>query len=78
MLEEALRTYEDTPKLHLMAGQIAEQQNDYAKARRYYQEGVRKHPQCIPLWISLSRLLVSFVFYFQRSYYADLRKRQAM
>lgn len=55
MLAHALREYPDTPKLHLMAGQIAEQRGELAAARLHYQAGVRRMPHSIPLWLHLCR-----------------------
>lgn len=56
ILAEAIEIYPDAPKLHMMMGQILEEEGKPDEARRVYQGGVKKCPHSIPLWILLSRL----------------------
>ncbi|XP_032815124.1 pre-mRNA-processing factor 6 [Petromyzon marinus] len=54
--EEALRHYEDFPKLWMMKGQIEEQLQLNDKARDAYSQGLKKCPHSVALWLLLSRL----------------------
>lgn len=56
LCEEALRHYEDFPKLWMMKGQIEEQGELMEKAREAYNQGLKKCPHSTPLWLLLSRL----------------------
>uniref|UniRef100_A0A8V5GSZ5 Pre-mRNA-processing factor 6 n=1 Tax=Melopsittacus undulatus TaxID=13146 RepID=A0A8V5GSZ5_MELUD len=56
LCEEALKHYEDFPKLWMMKGQIEEQKELVDKAREAYNQGLKKCPHSIPLWLLLSRL----------------------
>uniref|UniRef100_U3J6F5 Pre-mRNA-processing factor 6 n=1 Tax=Anas platyrhynchos platyrhynchos TaxID=8840 RepID=U3J6F5_ANAPP len=56
LCEEALKHYEDFPKLWMMKGQIEEQKELVEKAREAYNQGLKKCPHSIPLWLLLSRL----------------------
>ncbi|KAG8513272.1 Pre-mRNA-processing factor 6, partial [Galemys pyrenaicus] len=56
LCEEALRHYEDFPKLWMMKGQIEEQEGLVDKAREAYSQGLKKCPHATPLWLLLSRL----------------------
>ncbi|XP_026545088.1 pre-mRNA-processing factor 6 [Notechis scutatus] len=56
LCEEALKHYEDFPKLWMMKGQIEEQEELIEKARDAYNQGLKKCPGSIPLWLLLSRL----------------------
>ncbi|KAM5304643.1 pre-mRNA-processing factor 6 isoform 1-T1 [Glossophaga mutica] len=56
LCEEALRHYEDFPKLWMMKGQIEEQAGLTDKAREAYSQGLKKCPHSTPLWLLLSRL----------------------
>ncbi|XP_007952836.1 pre-mRNA-processing factor 6 [Orycteropus afer afer] len=56
LCEEALKHYEDFPKLWMMKGQIEEQDNGTEKAREAYSQGLKKCPHSTPLWLLLSRL----------------------
>jgi pre-mRNA-processing factor 6 len=56
LLEEALRMYPRTPKLHMIQGQIYEQKGIVANAREVYNAGTRMFPNCIPFWTLASRL----------------------
>ncbi|XP_023367765.1 pre-mRNA-processing factor 6 [Otolemur garnettii] len=56
LCEEALRPYEDFPKLWMMKGQIEEQEGQMEKAREAYSQGLKKCPHSTPLWLLLSRL----------------------
>ncbi|XP_078208881.1 uncharacterized protein LOC128929869 [Callithrix jacchus] len=56
MCEEALRHYEDFPKLWMMKGQIEEQKELMEKAREAYNQGLKKCPHSTALWLLLSRL----------------------
>uniref|UniRef100_A0A2K6EDE8 Pre-mRNA-processing factor 6 n=1 Tax=Macaca nemestrina TaxID=9545 RepID=A0A2K6EDE8_MACNE len=56
LCEEALRHYEDFPKLWMMKGQIEEQKEMMEKAREAYNQGLKKCPHSTPLWLLLSRL----------------------
>ncbi|MBN3281616.1 PRP6 factor, partial [Polyodon spathula] len=53
---EALKHYEDFPKLWMMKGQIEEQTENMDKAREAYNQGLKKCPQSMPLWLLLSSL----------------------
>ncbi|MBN3292960.1 PRP6 factor, partial [Polypterus senegalus] len=53
---EALRHYEDFPKLWMMRGQIEEQIENTDRAREAYNQGLKKCPQSTPLWLLLSQL----------------------
>uniref|UniRef100_A0A7N6AF77 Pre-mRNA-processing factor 6 n=1 Tax=Anabas testudineus TaxID=64144 RepID=A0A7N6AF77_ANATE len=53
---EALKHYEDFPKLWMMRGQIEEQCENMDKAREAYNQGLKKCPHSVPLWLLLSRL----------------------
>lgn len=53
---EALKHYEDFPKLWMMRGQIEEQCEYMDKARDAYNQGLKKCPHSVPLWLLLSRL----------------------
>uniref|UniRef100_A0AAY4EQ66 Pre-mRNA-processing factor 6 n=1 Tax=Denticeps clupeoides TaxID=299321 RepID=A0AAY4EQ66_9TELE len=53
---EALKHYEDFPKLWMMRGQIEEQSGNTDKAREAYNQGLKKCPHSMPLWLLLSRL----------------------
>uniref|UniRef100_A0A671L1M0 Pre-mRNA-processing factor 6 n=1 Tax=Sinocyclocheilus anshuiensis TaxID=1608454 RepID=A0A671L1M0_9TELE len=53
---EALRHYEDFPKLWMMRGQIEEQSENIDKAREAYNQGLKKCPHSMSLWLLLSRL----------------------
>ncbi|CAM2102295.1 pre-mRNA-processing factor 6 isoform X1 [Lepidochelys kempii] len=56
LCEEALKHYEDFPKLWMMKGQIEEQDELIEKAREAYNQGLKKCPHSTPLWLLLSRL----------------------
>jgi pre-mRNA-processing factor 6 len=58
LLEEALKTYEDFPKLWMMKGQISSQQGPtgFEQAREAYLEGIKRCPTSIPLWLLLIQL----------------------
>uniref|UniRef100_A0A803KDQ0 Pre-mRNA-processing factor 6 n=1 Tax=Xenopus tropicalis TaxID=8364 RepID=A0A803KDQ0_XENTR len=56
LCEEALRHYEDFPKLWMMKGQIEEQGEQIEKARDAYNQGLKKCLHSTPLWLLLSRL----------------------
>lgn len=56
LCEEALRHYEDFPKLWMMKGQMEEQEGLAEKAREAYSQGLKKCPHSTPLWLLLSRL----------------------
>uniref|UniRef100_A0A8C8YHA3 Pre-mRNA-processing factor 6 n=1 Tax=Prolemur simus TaxID=1328070 RepID=A0A8C8YHA3_PROSS len=56
LCEEALRPYEDFPKLWMMKGQIEEQEGQMERAREAYSQGLKKCPHSTPLWLLLSRL----------------------
>ncbi|XP_030895458.1 pre-mRNA-processing factor 6 [Leptonychotes weddellii] len=56
LCEEALKHYEDFPKLWMMKGQIEEQEELMEKAREAYNQGLKKCPHSTPLWLLLSRL----------------------
>ncbi|XP_032112839.1 uncharacterized protein C20orf204 homolog isoform X2 [Sapajus apella] len=56
LCEEALRHYEDFPKLWMMKGQIEEQKELMEKAREAYNQGLKKCPHSTALWLLLSRL----------------------
>ncbi|VFV33262.1 pre-mrna-processing factor 6 [Lynx pardinus] len=56
LCEEALKHYEDFPKLWMMKGQIEEQEELVEKAREAYSQGLKKCPHSTPLWLLLSRL----------------------
>ncbi|MCJ8741804.1 hypothetical protein PDJAM_G00074940 [Pangasius djambal] len=56
LCSEALRHYEDFPKLWMMKGQIEEQSENMDKARDAYNQGLKKCPHSMPLWLLLSRL----------------------
>ncbi|KAI7794687.1 pre-mRNA-processing factor 6 [Triplophysa rosa] len=53
---EALKHYEDFPKLWMMRGQIEEQSENVDKAREAYNQGLKKCPHSMSLWLLLSRL----------------------
>ncbi|KAF3860582.1 hypothetical protein F7725_000837 [Dissostichus mawsoni] len=53
---EALKHYEDFPKLWMMRGQIEEQGENMDKAREAYNQGLKKCPHSSGLWWLLSRL----------------------
>ncbi|XP_039656363.1 pre-mRNA-processing factor 6 [Perca fluviatilis] len=53
---EALKHYEDFPKLWMMRGQIEEQCENMDKAREAYNQGLKKCPHSGGLWLLLSRL----------------------
>uniref|UniRef100_A0A7N8XFF2 Pre-mRNA-processing factor 6 n=1 Tax=Mastacembelus armatus TaxID=205130 RepID=A0A7N8XFF2_9TELE len=53
---EALKHYEDFPKLWMMRGQIEEQCESMDKAREAYNQGLKKCPHSVPLWLLLSHL----------------------
>ncbi|PWA31670.1 hypothetical protein CCH79_00006719 [Gambusia affinis] len=53
---EALKHYEDFPKLWMMRGQIEEQCENMDKAREAYNQGLKKCPHSVPLWLLLSHL----------------------
>uniref|UniRef100_A0A8B9R9T8 Pre-mRNA-processing factor 6 n=1 Tax=Astyanax mexicanus TaxID=7994 RepID=A0A8B9R9T8_ASTMX len=53
---EALRLYENFPKLWMMKGQIEEQSENMDLAREAYNQGLKKCPHSMPLWLLLSRL----------------------
>ncbi|XP_044067679.1 pre-mRNA-processing factor 6 [Siniperca chuatsi] len=53
---EALKHYEDFPKLWMMRGQIEEQCENMDKAREAYNQGLKKCPHSGALWLLLSRL----------------------
>ncbi|ELK28472.1 Pre-mRNA-processing factor 6 [Myotis davidii] len=56
LCEEALKHYEDFPKLWMMKGQIEEQEEQMDKVREAYSQGLKKCPHSTPLWLLLSRL----------------------
>jgi len=58
LLEEAIKTYGDFPKLWMMKGQISAQQGSKAfeSAREAYLEGIKRCPTSIPLWLLLIQL----------------------
>uniref|UniRef100_A0AAY5F3Q4 Pre-mRNA-processing factor 6 n=1 Tax=Electrophorus electricus TaxID=8005 RepID=A0AAY5F3Q4_ELEEL len=56
LCSEALKHYEDFPKLWMMKGQIEEQSENMDKAREAYNQGLKKCPHSMPLWLLLSRL----------------------
>ncbi|KAF4792125.1 hypothetical protein TURU_123599 [Turdus rufiventris] len=56
LCEEALKHYEDFPKLWMMKGQIKEQKQLVEKAWKAYNQGLKKCPHSILLWLLLSRL----------------------
>ena len=56
LLEQGLKDYPNFPKLWMMMGQIAEQENQIDEARKVYQSGVKQNPNSIHLWILLSKL----------------------
>lgn len=47
---EALKHYEDFPKLWMMRGQIEEQCENMDKAREAYNQGVRQSTSCAYDW----------------------------
>ncbi|EPQ11240.1 Pre-mRNA-processing factor 6 [Myotis brandtii] len=53
LCEDALKHYEDFPKLWMIKGQIEEQTD---KAREAYSQGLKKCPHSTPLWLLLSWL----------------------
>uniref|UniRef100_A0A8D3DKP0 Pre-mRNA-processing factor 6 n=1 Tax=Scophthalmus maximus TaxID=52904 RepID=A0A8D3DKP0_SCOMX len=53
---EALKHYEDFPKLWMMRGQIEEQCENMDKAREAYNQGLKKCPHSGALWLLLSHL----------------------
>ncbi|KAG7228225.1 hypothetical protein INR49_009085 [Caranx melampygus] len=53
---EALKHYEDFPKLWMMRGQIEEQCENMDKAREAYNQGLKKCPHSVALWLLLSHL----------------------
>ncbi|XP_056304688.1 pre-mRNA-processing factor 6 [Danio aesculapii] len=53
---EALKHYEDFPKLWMMRGQIEEQSESIDRAREAYNQGLKKCPHSMSLWLLLSRL----------------------
>ncbi|XP_006882247.1 PREDICTED: pre-mRNA-processing factor 6-like [Elephantulus edwardii] len=56
LCEEALKHYEDSPKLWMMKGQVEEQEELIKKAREAYSQGLKKCPHSTRLWLLLSRL----------------------
>ncbi|CAF0838637.1 unnamed protein product [Adineta ricciae] len=58
LLEEALKSYGDFPKLWMMKGQILAQQGpaSFEAAREAYMEGIKRCPTSIPLWLLLVQL----------------------
>jgi pre-mRNA-processing factor 6 len=58
LLSEALKRYPSSPKLWMMAGQLAEEQGNPAGARGLYQRGLKQCPTSIPLWKLAAQLEV--------------------
>ena len=56
LLDEALVRYPGFAKFYMMAGQACEAAGDLARARDYYQRGIKVCPEAIPLWLLSSRL----------------------
>eukprot|EP00736_Rhodelphis_marinus_P011035 Rmarinus@m.12531 len=56
MLDRGLRLFPTFEKLHLMRGQLEERRGKVDLAHKYYAEGVRQCPECLPLWLALARL----------------------
>ena len=58
LLDEALKSYGDFPKLWMMKGQILAQQgpSNFEAARDAYMEGIKRCPTSIPLWLLLVQL----------------------
>uniref|UniRef100_T1JN63 Pre-mRNA-processing factor 6 n=1 Tax=Strigamia maritima TaxID=126957 RepID=T1JN63_STRMM len=56
LLNEAVDSYPDFPKLWLMRGQIYEQSGKLEEAREAYSEGLKKCPTAIDLWRLLANL----------------------
>uniref|UniRef100_H3DKI6 Pre-mRNA-processing factor 6 n=1 Tax=Tetraodon nigroviridis TaxID=99883 RepID=H3DKI6_TETNG len=53
---EALKHYEDFPKLWMMRGQIEDQCENTDKAREAYSQGLKKCPHSVALWLLMSHL----------------------
>lgn len=61
LLEEAIKTYGDAPKLWMMKGQILAQEGakGFEAAREAYLEGIKRCPTSIPLWLLLTELEIN-------------------
>ncbi|KAI0981018.1 hypothetical protein GJ496_011680 [Pomphorhynchus laevis] len=55
-VNEGLRDFPEFTKLWMMKGQLLEEQNKIADARRMYAEATRRCPDCNVLWILAARL----------------------
>lgn len=56
LLVEGIKQYPDFDKFYMMWGQIDIQQQQFDEARKIFQEGTRKCPHSINLWLLLVRL----------------------
>eukprot|EP00616_Rhizochromulina_sp_CCMP1243_P000449 CAMPEP_0118989306 /NCGR_PEP_ID=MMETSP1173-20130426/47770_1 /TAXON_ID=1034831 /ORGANISM="Rhizochromulina marina cf, Strain CCMP1243" /LENGTH=993 /DNA_ID=CAMNT_0006940291 /DNA_START=51 /DNA_END=3035 /DNA_ORIENTATION=- len=50
VLDEAVRHFPDFAKYYMMAGQACEAQSEAPRAKAYYQAGIKRCPQSVPLW----------------------------
>ena len=55
-MDEGLGRFPEYDKLWLMLGQYMEDQEDFHGAKQKYVQGIKKCPDCVPLWLSLVRL----------------------
>ena len=59
LILEGLERFSDNSKLWMMQGQIREQEGENAAAVAAYMEGLKRCPQCVPLWLLSSRAQMS-------------------
>lgn len=56
LVNAGLKQFPEFPKLWMMKGQLLEQQMFHDLAREAFQDGIKKCPNSIPLWILLAKL----------------------
>ena len=56
LLDEGIAKYPKFPKLWMMKGQILNQMDDIANARKWYAKGLENCKDSVPLWLLLARL----------------------
>jgi pre-mRNA-processing factor 6 len=56
LLKDGVKKYPTYPKLWMIIGQIAQQENRIDDAREAFNNGIKNNPTSVPLWILLARL----------------------
>ena len=56
LLNEGIEKFKDFTKFYMMKGQIALQNNQIDEAKAAFNIGLKISPNCLPLWLLLSRV----------------------